>query len=215
MAAIRECFEMFVNSCKFSYVPNIELTVDEQLYPWRGRAKHLKVYIPSKPAKYGLKFWVAADALNSYCINLQLYTGKVGNAPEKRQGAWVVFDLCHHLFGTGRNITTDNLFTDLQLAKDLLKENTTLVGTVRKSRKEVPIELMASRNREVLSTKFVFAKNVTLCSYVPKKNKAVLLLSSMHHDAEVSTAEHKEPQIILDYNSTKGGVDNLDKLVQT
>lgn len=214
MAAIRECFEIFVKNCKSRYVPNVEVTVDEQLYPWRGRVKHLKVYIPSKLAKYGLKFWVAADAQNSYCINLQLYTGKIGVAPERRQGARVVFDLCSHLLGSGRNITTDNLFTDLQLAKDLLQEKTTLVGTMRKSKREVPLELLPTRKREVLSTKFVFAENITLCSYVPKKNKAVILLSSMHHDAEISAEEHKKPQIILDYNSTKGGVDNLDKLVQ-
>lgn len=37
----------------------------------------------------------------------------------------------------------------------------------------------------------------------------------MHQDSVISQEEHKKPEIILDYNATKGGVDNLDKLVRT
>lgn len=35
----------------------------------------------------------------------------------------------------------------------------------------------------------------------------------MHHSPEVSSREDKKPQIILDYNKCKGGVDTLDKVV--
>ncbi|KAM6960634.1 mucin-5B-like [Aplochiton taeniatus] len=37
----------------------------------------------------------------------------------------------------------------------------------------------------------------------------------MHKDASLSTRENLKPQMILDYNSTKGGVDNLDKVTAT
>ncbi|KAK6312560.1 hypothetical protein J4Q44_G00182240 [Coregonus suidteri] len=37
----------------------------------------------------------------------------------------------------------------------------------------------------------------------------------MHKDASLSAREDIKPQIILDYNSTKGGVDNLDKVTAT
>ncbi|KAL7854606.1 hypothetical protein SRHO_G00167960 [Serrasalmus rhombeus] len=37
----------------------------------------------------------------------------------------------------------------------------------------------------------------------------------MHKDASLSTREDMKPQMILDYNSTKGGVDNLDKVTAT
>jgi hypothetical protein len=37
----------------------------------------------------------------------------------------------------------------------------------------------------------------------------------MHSDAAVSQEERTMPEMILYYNSTKGGVDNFDKLVQT
>ncbi|KAK3541436.1 hypothetical protein QTP86_025571, partial [Hemibagrus guttatus] len=40
----------------------------------------------------------------------------------------------------------------------------------------------------------------------------VLLMSTLHRDTAVSATEDKKPQIILDYNKNKGGVDNLDKV---
>lgn len=53
---------------------------------------------------------------------------------------------------------------------------------------------------------------VTLCSYVPKKNKSVILMSTMHTDDSV-TGPKSKPEIIEYYNSTKSGVDNMDKLL--
>ena len=52
---------------------------------------------------------------------------------------------------------------------------------------------------------------MTLCSYVPKRNRAVALLSTMHQDQEVSK-ENGKPDMINDYNNAKGGVDSLDQL---
>ncbi|KAJ4425788.1 hypothetical protein ANN_27413 [Periplaneta americana] len=49
----------------------------------------------------------------------------------------------------------------------------------------------------------------TLVSYVPKKGKFVCLISSMHHDSSI--AENGKPEIIEDYNRTKGEVDSLDQ----
>lgn len=56
-----------------------------------------------------------------------------------------------------------------------------------------------------------FQDGLTLVSFVPKPNKAVLLLSTKHHDNQV---DHKtgKPMIILDYNKTKGAVDTVDQM---
>jgi len=37
-------------------------------------------------------------------------------------------------------------------------------------------------------------------------------MSTLHRNAEISTREDKKPSMILEYNATKGGVDNLDKV---
>ncbi|XP_045571390.1 uncharacterized protein isoform X2 [Salmo salar] len=49
--------------------------------------------------------------------------------------------------------------------------------------------------------------------YVPKKCKNVVLMSTLHRDGRICGQEHQKLEIIMDYNATKGGVDNLDKLV--
>ncbi|CAK6979463.1 piggyBac transposable element-derived protein 4-like, partial [Scomber scombrus] len=58
---------------------------------------------------------------------------------------------------------------------------------------------------------FAFTDTHTLVSYCPKKRKNVLLMTTLHRDAVVSTREGKKPNAILDYNRNKGGVDNLNK----
>ena len=40
-------------------------------------------------------------------------------------------------------------------------------------------------------------------------------MSTLHHDIILSSRNDKKPQMILDYNSTKGAVDTLDQLVTT
>ena len=61
-----------------------------------------------------------------------------------------------------------------------------------------------------------FVTFLDLCvSYVPKKNRAVILLSSEHTDDQVSGEEHSyKPDMILQYNKTKGAVDTADKLAK-
>ncbi|CAK1579699.1 unnamed protein product [Parnassius mnemosyne] len=49
-----------------------------------------------------------------------------------------------------------------------------------------------------------------MLSFVPKQNKSVLVLSSMHHSPTIDPQKQK-PEIIIFYNSTKGGVDTLDQ----
>lgn len=52
-----------------------------------------------------------------------------------------------------------------------------MVGTVRKNKPELPPELLVSKGREVHSSKFAFTPAAMLVSYLPKKNKNVVLLS--------------------------------------
>ena len=63
-------------------------------------------------------------------------------------------------------------------------------------------------------SKFAFTEDETLVPYVPKKNKAVILLSTMHHDKTIDadTAHKMKPEIITFYNKTKGGVDSVDQM---
>ena len=84
---------------------------------------------------------------------------------------------------------------------------------MRKNTPQLPPALVSTRGRNALSSKFAFTGTHSLVSYLPKKNKNVILMSARHKYAAVSKAEHRKPQIILDYNRNKGGVDCLDKVM--
>lgn len=210
-APIREVFEKIISNLDSQYRPHESITVDEQLFNFRGRTPFTQ-YMPSKPAKYGIKIWWVCDSFSYYPLRGQLYTGKVNNTRDVNQGERVVKDLVSGYKGSGRNVTTDNFFTTLPLAKELQKWSLSIVGTVKKNKRYVPNEFKPSSVREVKSSLFGFADNVTLCSYVPAKKKSVVLLSTMHNDNTVSGPDNK-PEIILYYNKTKGGVDTMDKML--
>lgn len=216
LAPIRHIFDSWESNLSDAFVPGENVTVDEQLLTFRGRVP-FKQYIPSKPGKYGIKFWMLSDSATSYVLRLQMYTGKEpGEKREQNQGERVVLQLTEGLIRSGRNVTVDNFFCSLSLAQQLLDKQLTLVGTMRKNRKELPQQMLITKGRDVFSSLFAFRKDATLVSYCPKKGKVVCLLSSSHNQDDVDyTRPDKKPDIILKYNSTKGGVDTADQMLRT
>ncbi|XP_050313063.1 uncharacterized protein LOC126748103 [Anthonomus grandis grandis] len=198
LAPIR-VFDLFVQNCIMAYSPGSHVTIDEQLGSFRGRCP-FRIYMKSKPDKYGLKIWAMADSKNSYSINLQ--------------GERVVLDLVDPL-GTVYGVTTDNFFTSLPLADKLAEKKLSLCGTLRKNKSYIPNELQPKLFRPEFSSMFAFTKEHTIVSYTPRKGKAVILLSTEHHDDTVADEKYKiNPHIILHYNDTKGAVDTTDKMVK-
>ena len=198
------------------YHPSGEITVDEQLFSYRGRTRFTQ-YIPSKPAKYGIKVWFACDANTYYPLNSEIYTGKNWNAKRAiNVGESVVQKLVHPWENTGRTIVCDNFFTSLNLAKHLMSKGLAILGTVRQNKTFVPIEMKPDRKRIEGSTIFgFFESKFALASYVPKKGKSVILLSTTPLTNEIVSEQKNKPQYILDYNATKGGVDVMDKMLCT
>ena len=215
LAPIHEVFSMFMEACNVNYKPGKYLTIDESLVPFRGRCS-FKVYMPKKPDKYGIKIWTMADATNSYLCNAQIYRGKQKDVPEVGLSQRVVKDLVSNVQGSGRNITVDNFFSSVPLAKELLSRDLTMIGTIRKNKVEIPPCFQASKTRDVYSTEFGFGQEgkIMLCSYVPRKRKAVTMISSYHHEKKVEPLPPCKPSLITDYNKTKGSIDTLDQLVK-
>uniref|UniRef100_A0A182XQ41 PiggyBac transposable element-derived protein domain-containing protein n=1 Tax=Anopheles quadriannulatus TaxID=34691 RepID=A0A182XQ41_ANOQN len=137
-----------------------------ELYPYRG-GTGLTQYIPSKPAKYGIKVWcshiIPHQRPNIYRVSIIWTNGK-----------------------------------------------TPSLGTVNKRRTFLPPMFANPHGREIQSTLYGFSENISICSYIPKKNKSVVMLSTMHYDKDVQGPKEK-PAMIIDYNKFKGGVDNMDK----
>ncbi|XP_030580102.1 uncharacterized protein LOC115778042 [Archocentrus centrarchus] len=69
---------------------------------------------------------------------------------------------------------------------------------------------------ELRSSEFGFHGKMTMVSYVQKKGKAVVLLSTMHDDKSVdNSSQKKKPEVIQYYNKTKGGVDTVVHMVSS
>ena len=79
-----------------AYTPHEALTVDEQLFPYRGRTRFTQ-YIPSKPAKYGLKVWWLCDSKSYRPVKVMTYSGKLPNQErEVNQGQNVGLELAEN-----------------------------------------------------------------------------------------------------------------------
>ncbi|XP_025991729.2 piggyBac transposable element-derived protein 4-like [Solenopsis invicta] len=215
LAPIRNVYEKWNKNLSRLYNPGENITVDEQLVPFRGRCP-FKQYIPSKPARYGLKIWAVCDSQNAYTWNTQVYTGKAPNTrPEINQGKRVVLELTDGL--QGRMVVADNFFTSHDLAVELLKRGLTFLGTVRKNKPFVPPKLLDMKKKPSTYPEFLFdnKNKISIVSYVPKKNRFVLLMSSAHMSRNVSANAERKPIMILDYNKYKGGVDQADQMIAT
>lgn len=218
LAAFSEMWDLANAQFLKFYIPQEDLTVDEQLVGYRGCSPG-RTYMPSKPRKYGVKIFWICEAETGFALQGLIYTGK-------RDGEGVHYNLAYDIvkqltvkfYGSGRNIVCDNYFTSHALAVFLLSKNLTLLGTVRSHRKEIPNYIKTVKGRQALDTRAVYdhEQKIMLLSYCPKKNKNVILLTSGNHTSEVDDSEKRLPIMIKEfYNKTKGGVDLLDASVET
>ncbi|GBL92721.1 General transcription factor II-I repeat domain-containing protein 2A [Araneus ventricosus] len=215
LAPVRQFCDRMIQNYQRNYTVGKYATIDEKLMTFRGRCS-FRQYIPSKPAKYGLKIFTLVDASTYYTVNMEIYPGKQPTGPfdQSMIPQDVVLRLSRPIHGTGRNITMDSWFSSLPVCKDLLELKLTMVGTVSKNKKELPSSVALVKKIPIYSSQFFFDEEKTLVSYHPKKNKVVILLSTMHHNAAIDgrTGEEKKPEILTFYNATKLGVDTVDQL---
>lgn len=214
LAPLREVFDIFVNKCKTNYSVGQNVTIDEMLTKFKGKCG-FRQYVPNKLGKYGIKIFSLIDASVFYTMNLEIYVGKQPEGPFQQEctSREVVKRLCQPIFGSGRNVTGTNWFTSYDVANDLFLEKITYVGTI-KNKKEIPSSFVTTQGREEYSSKFGFQKNMTLVSYIPKKSKNIILLSTMHNDDSIdeSSGIENKPEIVTFFNNTKSSVDTIEKM---
>lgn len=183
----------------------------------RGRC-NFKQYIPTKPAKDGVKVFALVDAKTAYTINLEPYVGRQPDSPFQvsNSAEEIVLRMVEPVQGSNRNITGANWFTCFSLATTLLtNKKLTCVGTIRKNKRELPKEFLADKKKIPASSAFGFQKDTTLVSYCLKKSKVVLLLSINYAPRGFNCPQliqQNKPEIVTFYNSTKIGVDLVDQL---
>lgn len=107
------------------------------------------------------------DVNNFFTSNLELYCGKQKERQYKfeNSGHAIVKRLIRPISKTGRNITCTNWFTSILLCQDLLKnDKLTMVVTLMRIRREIPLILASAKDRPLLSNAFAFLKVITILS---------------------------------------------------
>lgn len=133
LAPIADIFEKFLTNSKDCYIPGEFLTVIEMLLPFRGSCQ-FRMFMPNKPAKYGIKIPILTDCKTHYMLNAEVYTGKAlameRKNPKDMKLSYpteVVLRLVEPFKNTARNITGNNWYSSLELVRELRKHNMTYI----------------------------------------------------------------------------------------
>jgi len=157
-APIRTILDIFVKICQQCYNTSEFTPIDEMLHPFRGRCSFIQ-YMPNKPAKYGVKIFALCDAKTFYCSNLEIYCGKQPPGPYdvRNTPTDIVMRLVSPIENSNKNVTTDNWYTNIPLLHYLPEKKTTLLGTMKKNKREIPpnfcLQKRDSREKVCLDSK--------------------------------------------------------------
>lgn len=194
--------------------PGEIIAVDESMIPFRGRLK-FRQYIPSKRHKYGVKLFKICD-VNGFTYKIIIYEGKQSISGQSL-GETILLSLCEKYLEKGRTVVTDNFYTSVPLAKQLLKKKTHLVGTLRKNRRYLPKEVITKK----IKKGEIFGKEDDNDIVVSKFNdkRDIFLLSTRYKLDIIDTGKQSrkkesilKPDVILFYNAGKAGIDLSDQL---
>ena len=207
---IRDLAEHVNKNFAERFVPTEAVVIDEMLWKYRGKV-HFRQYIPSKPGRYGIKTFAICDSKTNYTFQIEPYLGaNTGPMAQSNKAFDLVCRLAKPFFGTRRNITMDNFFTSIPLAEFLLSQNLTILGTLRKNKKEIPPEFVVLDKSQTIQHKVGYRDKMTLLQYSNKKEKMVLMLSTAHKRMKIDI--NGKPNLINEYNSSKFGVDVVDQM---
>lgn len=208
----------FIENCRKCFNPYENLTIDEQLLPCKCRCRFIQ-YMANKPDKFGLKFFILADVKTKYVVNAIPYLGKFDDRPQDEGlGLHIVKKLSSPIENNGHNITADNFFTSLEVVRHLREKKTSYIGTIRSNRRELPDINEVMKHKPVYESQFLRSDDsVSLTLYKVKKNRTVSLLSTLHPSPSIPLpeSEKRKPDVILDYNVTKCGVDCFDSMARS
>ena len=217
MHKVRPLLDLVLINSQENFTPEALISVDEAMIAFKGRL-YFKQYIKGKPTEWGIKVWCAADPITGYLVNFSFYTGKSNEVAEGGQGYNVVMSLTEPYHNTFRQVFSDNFFTSIKLAKDLLLKDTYFCGTIRTNRKGWPDQLKGKKKKTVGETKMLQQGNLVACQWTDKR--VVNILSTNTNPAMGTAERHTKtgpvqrdiPLPILSYNKGMGGVDKNDQL---
>jgi hypothetical protein len=127
------------NACMREWSLGKFVTIEEMMVRYRGSYCSIRQYMPKKPKKWEIKFWVLTDSVSKFIYCFDIYCGKnleaeiIVPGPSVQAGAayGVVMKLLSGLEGKGHCVVMDNFFCSIPLFRDLEAKGIYATGTVR------------------------------------------------------------------------------------
>ena len=208
---IRHILQLLVANFAAARQPGEDLVIDESMVPFRGRLK-FRQYIPGKAHKYGVKLFKVCDSVG-YTYNVKVYAGKEDRQYEDVATS-VVMQLMDGYLDAGRTLCTDNFYTSVPLARELLKRKTHLVGTVRTNRKMLPADVTGAKLKVGETVARQSSDGIVIQKWRDRRD--VLTLSTKHDDTMVTVSRRRatvlKPAMVVYYNHNKQGIDVSDQM---
>jgi len=202
-----------INNIRTKYYPNENLSLDESLLLWRGRLS-FRQYIPSKAHKYGIKSYELCTK-DGFILNILIYKGK-GTVEDSRGVTFgIVAKLMEPYLGKGHTVYMDNFYNSIPLAQFLFENQTMVVGTLRKNRKDNPKDTLNAKlgKGEVAH---VQKGNIHVIKYNDKRDVCMISTKQKLDFVEVTDKfgrNKMKPNIIVDYNNNMSGIDRADQMI--
>ena len=203
------------------FTPDWWFTLDETMVRMKGKSKW-KTVIPGKPTPIGYKLYTLACL--GYLLFFDIYRGKGGYTVKQGVIHHTVVSLVTRWSYTHRVLFTDNLYTSPVLARHLLTMGIHCCGTFRPNRKHLPPGLRDAM--KILNPGETKAWQSGQLGCLVWFDRQPVLMLSTHHKVDEMTAVQQDrgpnqlpvvdkPQVVLDYNVGKTGVDTVDQLRQS
>ncbi|KAK6182621.1 hypothetical protein SNE40_010263 [Patella caerulea] len=203
-----------------SYISSRDVSIDESLCPFKGKLSY-KQYIPNKPHKWGVKFWVMCDAKTGFCLYWDAYTGKNKFLyPEFSVTENIVLQLVDKLPEIGHHIYMDNFYSSVKLFERLKSLGFGACGTLRTNRKGIPEDDEFKQKMKKGDAPKFFHKGDDILAVTWQDTKRVTALSTVHDNSVTPKSVRSKgegfrvinkPMMISEYNKYMSGVDKLDQ----
>jgi hypothetical protein len=202
------------------FTPPQDITLDETMVRFKGRSSW-KTVIKGKPTPIGYKLYTVAS--HGYLLTFDIYKGKGGYPIKQGVIHHTVIQLVSRWSKSNRILFTDNLYTSPALCRHLLKMGIRSCGTFRHNRSHLPsglVEAMKSLRQD--ETK-AWQSGQLGCLVWCDKQPVLMLSTHRKVDDMVSIQNNRGPsqppvvimpQVAVDYNVGKCGVDTVDQLRQ-
>ena len=229
VAKVQPIYDSFNRNIKQFGLLHSTLSIDESMVPYKG-LHPIRQYMKSKPIKFGYKLW-ALCGVDGYPYHLDIYCGKTEEAHgEYGLGGNVVLSMVNIVDEfEEKNVEFffDNYFSSNQLLVNLSERKILATGTVRSNRTQGADLILLEKKlmEKTIRGTYDFACTNDIFITNWNDNSIVQMISNCHQIDPINNVKRRvkgqgeqfvsQPKCIQEYNEGMGGVDQMDRLLQS